>query len=965
MATGLGKTWLSAFDVAQAQSQRTLFVAHREEILRQSRDVFRKIHPDASLGMYTGKQKSPEADVLFAGVQTLSLHLDEFAREEFDYIVIDEFHHAAAPSYRKIIDYFEPHFLLGLTATPERLDGGDLLGLCNENEVFNCNLVQGIEEGLLCPFDYWGIKDCVDFKPIPWRGGRFDTAVLTKAVETEARAQQAFEQWQQRAGSRSLAFCCTMTHADYMARHFESKGVKAVAVHSGSGSAPRHESIELLSVGELQVVFCVDIFNEGLDVPEIDTVLMLRPTESPVIFLQQLGRGLRTSQNKDKLTVIDFIGNHKSFLIKPATLLALARPDARIDSREILDAMLDGTFELPSGCSVDYDLEVVDMLKQLASMHRDSALEGFCRRYYDLQDIRPTAAEAFRAGYNPGAARKKHGSWFEFLADLQLLTEEENACLASAGDFLRGVEKEPITKSYKMVTLRALIRRGGLFSGVPLRELCETSRHIASGDPRLRQDIEGKEITNLLEVDQDAWCRYWRKWPIAAWLGELRDSTAPVWFTLEGDNFVPAFTIKDEYRSVCSAMTAELVEYRLAHYLRSKASVVHGDVACKISHTDGKPILRFDRKKFSHIPTGPTEVVVDGEPYRFDFQKIAVNVATKAGRRGNALHALLRGWFGPDAGLPGTDHRVLLRHVEGGWTLLRESGALVPGSATTIPLYHSYRIACGAFDRQSRDAGTFEPRSLTTGDCLSRDHHFLAYAQGDSMAGGPEPVRSGDLLLFEWADRGHVDRYRNERVLVQYTRGTDDITAALKRLGPEGDLLLSDAGDPPIGAESGMAITARLLRRVDQREYNAIWKHRYERLKRQRIAEVYGDSFNPGKWNSGHVSLEGRVVLFVTLHKSKHMRDGAHYEDRLLGADRLLWSSQSSTTRSGKKGKELLGSPHNGTEIHLWIRARKTDVEFTYCGIGVPAADSGDAPIAITWRLLDPLPPAVEAGFAV
>ena len=184
-----------------------------------------------------------------------------------------------------------------------------------------------------------------------------------------------------------------------MAEFFAAAGVACVAVHSGSTSAPRHESIDQLRNGTLDVVFSVDLFNEGLDVPEIDTVLMLRPTESPIVFLQQLGRGLRTTDGKDNLTVIDFIGNHRSFLLKPRTLLSLGARTVP-STAGVLAAMETGEFELPSGCSVSYELTLVDMFRSLVRFSSRDQLEEYCRAYFEEEGIRPSAAQAFRAGYH-------------------------------------------------------------------------------------------------------------------------------------------------------------------------------------------------------------------------------------------------------------------------------------------------------------------------------------------------------------------------------------------------------------------------------------------------------------------------------------------------------------------------------------------------------------------------------------
>jgi superfamily II DNA or RNA helicase len=217
LATGLGKTWLAAFD--SENFQRVLFVAHREEILAQAMATFRRIQPKARFGRYTGDEKDLTADALFASIQTLgrASHLRNFHPDAFDYIVVDEFHHASARTYRALIEHFTPRFLLGLTATPERTDGGDLLGLCQENLVFRCDMFEGIEQALLSPFRYFGIPDEVDYAQIPWRSSSFDEEELTAALATQARAQNAFDQLRQRGGQRAIGFCCSRVHADFMA----------------------------------------------------------------------------------------------------------------------------------------------------------------------------------------------------------------------------------------------------------------------------------------------------------------------------------------------------------------------------------------------------------------------------------------------------------------------------------------------------------------------------------------------------------------------------------------------------------------------------------------------------------------------------------------------------------------------------------------------------------------------------
>ena len=667
MATGLGKTWLAAFDTARPQFRRVLFVAHREEILRQSLDVFRRAQPDADLGLYYGGEKRPDARILFAGVQTLAGNLHRFAPDRFDYVVVDEFHHAAARSYRRVIDHFQPGFLLGLTATPNRMDGADLLALCSDNLVYECPLTDGIERGDLSPFRYFGIADDVNYAPIPWRGGRFDPVALTEAVETQERAQHALDVWRDKGGGRAIAFCVTVTHADFTAEFFRRNGVAAVAVHSGPSSAPRIGSVEQLRAGELQVICTVDVFNEGLDVPEVDTVLMLRPTESPTVFLQQMGRGLRRGDGKDALTVIDFIGNHRSFLIKPRTLLALGT-GRQASTDKVLRAMRTGEFGLPSGCSATYDVELVDVLRTLTRVGARSALEDYCRSYADERGHRPSAVQAYEAGYNPTSARTKHGHWFGFLDDVDLLAEQEREVVRRHADVLAGIEKEPITKSYKLVTLQALLQMNALRTGADIAEIAWTAHRIVTGDPRLLADTSSAEMPDPAAVNADAWRDYWLSWPLSAWAGRLRDASTG-WFRIDGRRFVPTFRVATDVGETFDVMVEELVDYRLARYLFTKSSPLETAFRLKVIQAHGRPILMLDRDRNPELPEGQMPFTADGVVYTGNFAKIALNVAHRAEQPGNVLADLLRSWFGADAGQPGTVQYVELVPGEPHWQM--------------------------------------------------------------------------------------------------------------------------------------------------------------------------------------------------------------------------------------------------------------------------------------------------------
>lgn len=367
LATGLGKTWLAAFDSMRAA--RVLFVAHRTEILEQAIVAFRRVRPTARIGRFTGGDKDPHAELLFASIQTIARkeQLWRFPPERFDYVVVDEFHHSCADTYRRLLEHFRPDYLLGLTATPERTDGHDIRELCDGQVVYQCDLGEAIRRGELAPFAYFGVPDDVDYENIPWRSSRFDERELTNALATEARARNALEQLRRRGGRRTLAFCCSVAHARYMAGFLGSRGVRAVAVHSGPDSAPRQQALEDLEAGELEVLCCVDMFNEGVDLPLLDTVLMLRPTESVILFLQQIGRGLRLDPRKERLTIIDYVGNHRAFQLAPrafVSALGAADPDPLV-LRAAMRRFVAGELELPPGCEVTYELEAKRILAKL------------------------------------------------------------------------------------------------------------------------------------------------------------------------------------------------------------------------------------------------------------------------------------------------------------------------------------------------------------------------------------------------------------------------------------------------------------------------------------------------------------------------------------------------------------------------------------------------------------------------
>lgn len=665
LATGLGKTWLSAFDSDAPEFPRILFVAHREEILSQAIETYRRIRPSATLGRFGRGEYSTGRDILFASIQTLSrqAHLDRFERDEFDYIVVDEFHHAAAATYRRLIDHFRPRFLLGLTATPERTDGGDLLALCGENLVYRCDLIDGIRRGLLSPFDYYGVPDEVDYSNIPWRNNKFDEEELTNAVATNARADNALDQLRQRGGTRTLGFCVSQRHADFMARYFRMAGLRAVAVHSGAKTAPRAHSLQQLEAGELDVVFAVDMFNEGIDVPKVDTVMMLRPTESQIVWLQQFGRGLRRLEGK-RLTVIDYIGNHRSFLIKARTLLQLGTGDAEV--AYALKQLEDGTFVLPPGCSITYDLEAKDiLLALLRRTNRGDALREYYIDFSERHGTRPTALEAFNDGHDPKAARPAHSSWLDFVRAMGGLTEEQESAFEASERFLEALEITPMTKSYKMVALLAMMAEDAFPGAIPIGRLsthfAETARRYALVRTEVGPALDDPvSLQSLIEEN-----------PIAAWTGG-RGTAGTSFFEYSGGVFRSTIEMPSALTSTFRDLAREIVDWRLAVYLRRVGAEGGADrIVCKVSHSGGKPILFFDpgRDQVGGIPEGWRNVRIEDDEYQANFVKIAVNVVVRAGSAENMLPEILREWFGSEAGRPGTNQRVIFRRIKDGYSL--------------------------------------------------------------------------------------------------------------------------------------------------------------------------------------------------------------------------------------------------------------------------------------------------------
>ena len=383
-ATGTGKTVISALDYKRfcrqhpGQPCRLLFVAHREEILKQSMYTFRAVLKDANFGnLFVGSHKADSIDHLFISIQTFNSQdfTTKTDADFYDYIVVDEFHHAAAPTYQKLLVYYQPQILLGLTATPERMDGKNILDYFGGRIAAEIRLPEAIDRKLLCPFQYFGVTDTVDLSSLKWRTGGYDKNELSNlytfsGLVAERRADLVVNSILKYVTDinevKGLGFCVSIEDARFMADYFNAYGVPSMALTGDSPDEERNAAKQRLVSGKIRFIFVVDIYNEGVDIPEVNTVLFLRPTESLTVFLQQLGRGLRMAENKECLTVLDFIGQANKKYNFEEKFAALLSNTTRNVSREIKEGFLSA----PKGCYIQ--------LEKIAARY---VLDNICASY--------------------------------------------------------------------------------------------------------------------------------------------------------------------------------------------------------------------------------------------------------------------------------------------------------------------------------------------------------------------------------------------------------------------------------------------------------------------------------------------------------------------------------------------------------------------------------------------------------
>lgn len=445
-ATGVGKTVISAFDfkrfLQHKPNAKLLFIAHREEILNQSMYTFRAILKDANFGeLFVGKHVPTSLDHLFMSIQSWNSKkmIEKTTNDFYDFIIVDEFHHATAPTYRTLLDYYKPGILLGLTATPERMDNENVFSYFDDRIASEMRLTEAIDRKLLSPFHYFCVTDNVDLSAVKWSRRGYDlTELSTIYTANDRRSDLVIDSIRKYVTAlekvKGLGFCVSVEHAKYMAAYFNQKQIPSIALHGNSSDEDRNMAKRKLERGEIRFIFVVDLYNEGIDIPEVNTVLFLRPTESLTVFLQQLGRGLRLADEKECLTVLDFVGQaHVDYPFEEKFRALVGRTKHSI--RHYIE---NGFFHLPKGSVIqmekkakDYILRNVkevknkkqNIINKIKYFEEDTSLQLSLSNFLDYYHL--TLAEVYGTGRNrlferlkveAGKAEEFHSSYEELVA---------------------------------------------------------------------------------------------------------------------------------------------------------------------------------------------------------------------------------------------------------------------------------------------------------------------------------------------------------------------------------------------------------------------------------------------------------------------------------------------------------------------------------------------------------------------
>ena len=569
-ATGIGKTYLAAFD--SREFNRVLFVAHREEILKQAYESFANVRIDKwisviadeeklvadkeelleykvndktaqeyeyNMGFFMNSTKDTKKDIIFASVQSLGKekYLNEryFDKDYFDYIVVDEFHHAVSKNYQNIINYFNPKFMLGLTATPDRLDNKDVFSICDYNTVYEATLKTAIDKGWLVPFRYYGIYDeSVNYDKVEYKNGKYNEKELEKALSINNRAELILKHYKKYKSTRALGFCTSKSHAEFMAKYFNENGVPSCAVYSSSeGEYNEERSIALkkLRDEDINVIFSVDMFNEGLDIKSIDMVMFLRPTESPTVFLQQLGRGLRKDKNKKYLNVLDFIGNFKKANLVPYLL----KGESKI--RESNITTIPSEEDYPEDCFIDFDFRLIDIFEKINKANQKIE-DKIIEEYYRIKEYlghTPLRTEMFTYMdedlYNNIKKKSKLNIFRDYISFLVKINESEDTLKDTLGhEFIKFIETTSMSKTYKLPVLLAFYNNGNMKLKINDEDLYKSFKEFYSNGSNGVDMLKDKSTFKFKTWDKKEYVKLARKNPV-----HFLCKSSSEFFYLDGD----------------------------------------------------------------------------------------------------------------------------------------------------------------------------------------------------------------------------------------------------------------------------------------------------------------------------------------------------------------------------------------------------------------------------------------------
>ena len=576
-ATGVGKTALAAFDSKNYES--VLFVAHREEILKQAAATFQSIRESDDYGFFNGDMKCVDKPVIFASVSTLgnSRYLNDqyFKPDHFRYLIIDEIHHGVTDQYKRIVDYFRPEFMLGLTATPERMDGRSIYEICDYNVPYEISLREAINKGVLVPFHYYGIyDDTTDYEGLHLVRGHFDENELNKKyIDNKRRYDLIYKYYCKYGSRRALGFCCSRAHAEDMARAFSQLGIPSVAVYSnasGEYSRDRNDAIKMLENGEVRVIFSVDMFNEGVDIPSVDMVMFLRPTESPVVFLQQLGRGLRRGKGKKYLNVLDFIGNYEKAGNVRTYILEGRRKIGSTFTPEDNE-------ELPDDCIVDFDMRLIDLFEEMD--RKQIKLKDRIRNEYlrvkEQLGRRPSRMDLFtymeEDVYRLTIEHSKENifkRYLSFLNDMGDLSETELEIFNGIGrEFINLLENTNMSKVYKMPVLMAFVNQDRVLTEVTEKQLLDAWKKFFDEGMNWKDFDENITYDKYNSITDKEHIKKIRQMPVHF----LLESGKGFFVNCEGSELALCAELKDVVDSEAFvSQFKDVIEYRAMDYYKRR-----------------------------------------------------------------------------------------------------------------------------------------------------------------------------------------------------------------------------------------------------------------------------------------------------------------------------------------------------------------------------------------------------------